>query len=258
MPASTFAFLSEKTGLEFTEGKHLPVLVAQDCDVVHPHYSKEPTVEIVRGTIRKKIDGNLMFAKSGRRLHLEFLRHDGGAPLVLDLSIHERRSIDRRFLEDARPDTTVSITDDGKRTLAGWLAKRYRRDPFPDSFVERIKTQPQADALRDLLKEWGRSVSAISLALDTDEELPSYTPYRLVVYALVPAELYDAKQAEEELQDEFQPLFEQALKGFPGLDVTAVIVVSEGVFTVDDFKKTRRLDFDDLSFREPDAPEPAE
>lgn len=221
---------------------------SQDCDVVHVKYTVEPKVEIIRAVRRKKLDGNLVFAKSARKLQFELSSQDGIEPY--ELSIHERWSVDRRILEDADPDQDISLSEGQKKQLSGWLAKRYRRDAFPDAFVNRLKEQPHSENLRNLFKDWGQWISGVYLVLDTDEDLPPEQPYVAVAWATVLLEDYEDEKTLERLNDEFQPLLEKALGAFTGIEVRDAMVVSEADFSLADIRRTRRMDLDDLSYRD--------
>lgn len=252
LPPSLFGLIARETNLDFIPGQHLALVVSQDCDVVCRTYLTEPTVEIIRATVRPKLDGNLAYAKSSRKLQLELVVPNGTQ--VYELSIHERRLINRRLLMEAGPDKSVEVSDVQKRQLAGWLAKRYRRDAFPDAFIERLQEKKPATELRELFKEWGRWLSGVFVLLDTDDDLPQGQQYGATVWATVPKEYFDDEHILLDLNEIFHPSLAKALESFGGLDVHDTMVVSEEHFTLNDIRHTRKLDLDDLSYRE-DGPE---
>lgn len=251
LPSALFDALRDETGVEFEEKKHCAVVVSQDCDVVHGRYDVEPYVEIVRGVRRQgRPDGNLLFAKSARRLQLQIDTAEGDS--LYEFSALERFRVGRQLLEQAAPDTFLRLSDRDRAQLTAWLVKRYRRAAFPDAFVERLR--PHRSALREVLKDWGDLVTGVFVLLHQKDELPEGTPYTLTVSATVLADRYENEA--QRLQDEFQPELEDALRAVPGLIVEAVVVVSEADFSLDDVRHTAQLDLDDLSLRgdEPTVP----
>jgi hypothetical protein len=252
LPPSSFGILSELSGTEFNPGQHCAVVASQDCDVVHCSYKTEPSVEIVRGVRRKRLDGNLAFGKSGRKLQLEFSTADG--PMVFELSIHERFLVDRRILEDVEPDATVSLSSREKRTLAGWLAKRYKRHAFPDEFNRRLKEQPHSDDIRNLFKAYGQEIEAVFVLLQPeDEELSAGESYVVNLYAVMASEDYDDTETRTRLEEEFINPLEASFGAFTGIELGAAMLVSDEDFSLADIGRTRRMDLDDLSYRD-DSP----
>jgi hypothetical protein len=252
LPPSSFESLSALCGAEFNPGQHCAIVVSQDCDVVHCSYKTEPNVEIVRGVRRKRLDGNLTFGKSGRKLQLELSTADG--PMVFELSIHERYSIDRRILEDTEPDASVSLSNREKRTLAGWLAKRYKRHAFPDEFNRRLKEQPHSDDTRNLFKAYGQEIEAVFVLLQPeDDELPVAESYVVNLWAVMASEDYDDIETRTRLENEFIHPLETSFGGFTGIELGAAMLVSDEDFSLADVGRTRRMDLDDLSYRD-DSP----
>lgn len=248
LPPSLFEKLAELTGLEFSPERHCAIVASQDCDVVHPSYQVEPRVEIIRATRRDRIDGNLLFGKSSRKLQLELTSY--GRVVPFELSVHERCPIDRKILQTPDPDRSTLLTPEQKRQLAGWLAKRYSRHSFPDSFVRRVKERPPADELRDLLKTWGESISGVFLLLNSEDELVSGESYVVTAWVTVPVDDYDDEEMRKNLEDQFLPPLEKVFGAFSGIEMRDVMVVSEADFTLDDLRRTKRMDFDDLSYRD--------
>ena len=247
LPPSLFDTLRQLGSLGSASGDECAVIVSQDCDVVHPQYSVEPTVEVMVAVRRQSLDGNLTYTKSPRRLHMEISTDQG--IFVYELSMRERFFIDRRLLSGVQPHGSIKLSNSQTRQLAGWLSKRYRRDAFPDEFVNRLRQQPQSEALRKLFKKWGGDVTAVFLLLNTEQDLPPTDLYRITVWATVPREEYEQQDKRNRLDEMFQPALEAALSAFPGLEVDGAMVVSDADFSLADVRSTRRLDLDDISYR---------
>ena len=247
MPPSLFGRVSEATALTVESGVSCAVVLSQDCDVVHPSYSQEPTVEIIRATRIARVDGNFTFAKSSRKLHLDF--DQNGTPQPFELSAHERGWVDRRLLEPEKPDPNLKLPEDATRLLARWIARRYRRDSFPDQFVQRLSEKKPNKKLLKLLEKTGEHISGIFVLLNSQEELPPKDDYEVTLWATVPVESFGEEQLRAQLENEFLDELEDILGSFSGIRILDAMVVSEADFSLSDIRNTRKLDYDTLSYR---------
>jgi hypothetical protein len=246
LPSELFQEVGIATHLEFCEGKAYPIVISQDCDVVHHSYSDEPFIEIIRATSVERPDGSLQYAKSSRKLHLELVATDSHKPF--QLSIHERRLIDRKLLEKCGPSKDLTVLPDDIRLLADWISRRYRRDSFPDEFVRRISEKKGKKHLKKLLEAQGKLITGIFLLLNSSRDLTVDTPYKITVYATVRTQTYDDDLQRQHLEDNFLDNFTNLLKNFSGIEVVDYFLVSEAEFSLDDVRNTRRMDFDSISY----------
>jgi hypothetical protein len=246
LPPELFQEVSIATHLEFYEGKAYPIVISQDCDVVHHSYSDEPFIEIIRATFVERSDGSLQSAKSYRKLHLELVATDSHKPF--QLSIHERGLIDRRLLEKYGPSKDLTVLPDDIRLLANWIAQRYRRDSFPDEFMRRISEKKGKKRFKTLLEKQGILITGIFLLLNSFEELTIGTPYEVTIYATVRTQTYDDDLQRQHLEDNFLDNFTDLLKGSSGIEVVNSFLVSEADFSLDDVRNTQRMDFDSISY----------
>ncbi len=248
LPPSLFLALEEVTRLDFKEGESFPVVISQDCDVIHHSYEEEPEVEIIRAVIVESADGNLRHAKSARRLDLDV--QVKGSKRIVRLRAQDKRSLDRRILERAAPDANVTLSDAATRLLAHWLAKRYNRDSFPDEFDRRLHDSPAWATIRKLLAGWGVSISGVFVLVRPDTELPPEKHYELTLWATVPSEYYDDAAIRASLEEKFLDKLTTMLSTVDGIKLVDAMVVSEEDFSVGDIKRNRKMDFDSLSFRD--------
>ena len=248
LPPSLFSAVKEATGLDFKEGESFPVVISQDCDVVHRSYVEEPEVEIIRAVLVPKADGNFRYAKSARRLHLE--AQIKGVPSPVQFASLDKKSIKRPILEGDPPDTQVTLNDPETRLLAAWLAKRYRRDSFPDEFDGRLQRSGALEAMRRLLTRWGGNISGVFVLVRPDKELSPAERYELALWAIVPNELYGNASIRSTLEDDFLVKLTAMLTTVDGITLVDAMVVSDADFTLRDVRQTRRMDFDSLSYRD--------
>ncbi len=254
VPPSLFASLSEATGLEFSPEAHRAIVVSQDCDVAHKNYVVEPRVEIIRGTIIAEANGSLLHGKSLRRLHLNLVAANEAT--AVELSALERREIDRRILEAAGPDSSTPLSRDQCRLVGSWLARRYRRDSFPNEFVRRL--DESSERLERLYKKWGAHFTGVYLLVTPrDDELSANESYVIPsVWVTMRVEEFGKELVRHPLEDDFVPGFKKVFDGIEGVKLKHVMVVSEDAFTLHDVRNTRRLDLDSLSNRGVGEPPP--
>ena len=243
LPPSLFVAVEAATGLSFKEGESFPVVVTQDCDVACDNYEDEPLVEIVRAVLNEKPDGNLRHFKSARRLQVDALVD--GTPRLVQFNTVERRFLDRRILEGAAPDDRITIQPKDVPSLARWIAYRFRRASFPDAFDRRLDSAKKE--LRKLFSAWGDGISAVFVHVHPDNELPDTEVYELTAYLTVLAEVSDA--AYEKLENELLPKCQEILDGIQGITLVDLMLVSEKVFTLDDARQSRRMDFDSITYK---------
>jgi hypothetical protein len=225
----------------------LLVLISQDCDIVCYSYELEPYVELltVRRLQPEEKDGGRFHGKNPRRLQFTLLGPEGNQ--LYEVNIHEKSRIDRKLLETLRPRDDVNLDPDLIRLLARWTAKRYTRSAFPDTFNERCR--PAAPKIAKRFKARGELLTAVFLRLDTLEELPDETDYRVIMSATaLPEDLEDLGTEEEALR--LLREVEEALNDCPGIRVVEAELVSEDDFTLTDVRETLRWDYDFLSYRE--------
>ena len=246
LPPSLFAVAAGSL-LHFAESESFPVVVSQDCDVVDPDYDDEPEVEIVRAKFIQQLDGGFTHAKSARRLHLNVLRD--GAPTPVELSIRERRNMDRQALASVRPSLSLVFAPEERRLIAAWLAHRYRRPSYPDAFVERFTERKKAEKLRALLKKFASPVSGIYVLLRPDSEVEPEVNYEMSLWLTVKPEVFENETQYLQLQVAFFEPFKGILKSLAGITIKNAMLVSEKDFTVHDVANSKRLDFDYLTHR---------
>jgi len=246
LPPPAFDQVSEESGLEFTEQGTLPIVISQDCDVVHSSFEKEPYVEIIRAASVPALDGKYVHAKNPRVLHLPVTWD--GVDLPYGVSIHEKARIDRHLLEEIEPDARAKLSNDNVGMLSDWVARRYVRASFPDEFQRRLGSRKPWARLKSLLAEEGTLVTGVFVRLHTQSELPASEAYRLIVRVTVEGSTFEDEDIRFQLRDDFLERLVDLLEEFDGIKVVEYQLVSEADFSLEDLKNTQRLDFDYLSY----------
>ena len=224
------------------------IVVSQSCDLVHHDLEAEPFAEIIVGQSVAGVNGNLTDGKNPRRLHLR-IESLGSADLVVEIVPSERYYIGRQQFVKIKPDEQRFLIERERRTLASWLAGRYKREALPTTFNQRIvKTQKKRDKIHRRLSE---RVSALLVKLMPNRELPDNEPYHVRLLALVPADDHDPRDA---LENDLQALATQISQD-GSIFVDQMRVVSETEISVALYRQFSLFPLEYLSVRE-DPPHP--
>lgn len=245
LPDPFVQHLTEKSILTPSEHARKFIIASHDCDVTNRSFAAEPAVELLSAEVlpASKKDGNYFWGRNPRYYQLE--RKGAGATTVWQFSIQERLWLPRRHLLDSEPDAALAMPPDDIRRLALWLARRYHRVAFPDEFVDRTKGATQK--LRRPLKKHGDLLTAVFL-LGVDEDLPPETPYEILIYGPMRAEDWsdpEQRASAQVLLNKVEAAFGQS----PGVEVTQSVLCSEADISLDDRRRLRHWDFDDLTIQ---------
>lgn len=223
--------------------------ISHDCDIANENLRAEPTVEFLTGELIDRVDGSFTRAKNARTLHLEFETPEGKKAVAF--AIRNRTEVKKADLADHAPDGKWShASPKGLISLRWWLAARYFRSSFPDSFETRL-TQSKLDQKIDrLLSPHGEAVYGIFLLVDDgagdnrdDEEL-----HELRAVVVYDAESEDAqvskiKKAAEEITAAFKSkLYDNTSRAWRKIELVSCDAASDEVFSFADsriFKQWR-------------------
>ena len=120
-------------------GSKFYVVVSHDCDLTATA-DKEPTVEVVATESIQKLGAN-SHSKNARRLDLEF--QHGKSVKHLMLFAASKKSVDKDVLFRFQPRSDINLNGDGLVILQRWLAARYSRAAFPESFQNHLSVAPK-------------------------------------------------------------------------------------------------------------------
>jgi hypothetical protein len=246
LPASLAKTLHEKDLLPWQLSEdELLIVISHDCDVTNADFHVEPQVEFIRVALLPKSHkhGHYFWAKNPRTYQLE--DPSTGASVVWQFSIHDRVSVPRQFLLNAAPDQQRSLSLHNLKRLRLWLARRYSRVAFPDAFNERIHAATKQ--LRSKLKSKGDLLTAIYL-LVPDKELTTGESYDIIMYGSMRVEDFDVPEKRKEAQKVLDKV-EAALAVCDGIDIKESALRSEAAISLDEVRKLKRWDFDDLTVR---------
>lgn len=244
MPVPLTAKLKDTSGhlIPLTEND-VCIVMSHDCDVTHKSLENEPWTEILRATQAQAPDGNLSYGKNPRRFQFEL--RIGDESQLMEVSTRDRFFIDRSILGKESPDENRTCSRKMAEHLADWLSRRYVRAAFPDEFNQRMA--PALSQIKKALKHHGENVSAVLISCSDWTELTHDRSYDIVLVLLLPTELYDSPKLREKPQQALD-MIQSAIKSKAvGINIVEGHLVAENGISYEDFKISKRLDFDYLS-----------
>lgn len=231
------------------------IVASHDCDIACERLIAEPTVEFLVGALIEKVDGAYTRAKNARTLHLEFQSPDGRK--AASFSIRDRVEVDKTRLADFVPDLTWShISPKALVSLRWWLAARYFRSSFPDSFETRLSRSKLNHKIDQLLTPLGETVHGIFFLVDdgADEGKADAEPHELravIVYdaSADETQIEAAEAAAKKIEGAFRAkLFDPATGVWRDIELVSCECVSDEVFSFAHMRafKQWRLEFRSL------------
>lgn len=199
------------------------VVISQDCDIVRDQQT-EPYIEVVCGSWVPKSQSEFETGRHPRQLSLSCESRD--AHLLLD--IRKRSLVPKRVFVDSQsqsqtsryePDDSLTLSRDSVKLLAAWIADRYTRVAFPDTFNERLsgKTGKTIEALTK--KAISQHVTGVYVMMNTENELPETEPYEVLLWFACRQDIYEESGDDLDSVRKFATEFVAALKECPGVVV---------------------------------------
>jgi hypothetical protein len=148
-------------------GSTCVVVVSHDCDLANDNLDAEPYVEVIVGRMVGAASGNFTWGKAPRTLHYSVQRD--GAPTIVELVATEKRTLSKCDLAQFEPDTRFHLDGRTLAVLRSWLAARYNRAAFADSFVTRMRDTKADAKLARALEAYGQNVSFTYFDVDRGE-----------------------------------------------------------------------------------------
>ncbi|MBM4090961.1 MAG: hypothetical protein FJ276_16290, partial [Planctomycetes bacterium] len=216
----------------------LLIVLSHHCDVTSSSLAAEPFVELLSLKLVSKRDGNLDWGKNPRRY--QFVDSRTSPLLIYEVSVHDRVLVPRDRLLGYKPDSARAIDDETRSRLCRWVAARYTRSAFPDSFNERVG--PAVEQIRPLFKRAGHLLTGVYL-LVVDDELPEGESYRILLIATMLDEDYrdaSARASAQELLDRVEAIMHDC----DGVDIGLTELRSEAELSLHEIRTLKRWDFD--------------
>jgi hypothetical protein len=241
------------------------IIATHDCDLAQLP-DKEPYIEVIIGRRIQNLDGNNTYAKSSRTLHIAF---EGSEPMLAEFVITDKCNIDKTILADFAPEPGFKLSPPYLSTFQLWLASRYRRSAFPDSFERRMKETGLAAKIAKAVKQYGEMITAVFFDVDEGQEIPRATPDDVYVLDIMllhetTPDLNAAENAANTVKKAIEQAFKSKLygassRGWHNIELRYVDVISEETLTYRQSKLLRKWRLDHISLgAEPQQPVLAE
>jgi hypothetical protein len=163
------------------------VVISHDCDLANDNLEIEPNVEVIVGRLVAGANGNFCWGKAPRTLHLMMTRE--GAEVIVELVTTEKRHVAKQVLTgSSKPNVAYALDGKGLAVLRSWLAARYNRAAFPDSFVRRMAETKLNERLAKIIEPRGKLISFVYFDIDKGQllEREDGDPYELSIVLVYP------------------------------------------------------------------------
>lgn len=233
----------------------LCIIATHDCDIC-ADIDVEPLVEYFPLELTEKLDGSAAYGRNPRKLHLPLDRADTST-LTSALDIRHRKELpkaeffQRASLFDAQPAARERVV------LRRWLAARYARSAFADSFETLMR---RVDSKIDVLsKKKGEEIRALYFDLDDNESVERNAEgdiYALAIYVVYPPDTNDEVAAEfaRKVSEIFQAaFFDPTSDAWYGIQLLSCDAICEDSFPLSMALSTKSWRVDHRSYESPDG-----
>ncbi|WP_158756152.1 hypothetical protein [Dyella sp. S184] len=211
----------------------LALLVTHDCDICADD-ALEPDVEFIEASIDQRKEGNLTLGKNPRTLQVE--AKDCTEEIVLQVAIQNRRRMNKQefFSNVTKARHQLALRE--VAVLRRWLAARYTRSAFPNSFQELLDKTKVAEKLDALAKRHGSQIRGVFFDLDNNQLIELSAEKRLhelhiyVVY-LQDSSDDDAERYAKSVEKLFKDAFFDAEEEWTGIRLLSCEPYSEDAFS---------------------------
>lgn len=227
------------------------VVVSHDCDLAERSFELEPIAEVVEGVLLDEANGNFMYAKSPRTLHLPV--NYRGENRYLALRAVTKRVIDRGTLELYEPDQEFVIKDKDRILIGRWQAARYNRAALPNALIERFKAGKVLNAIESRGKSDPEAIAGIFIDYDPGTEISNDNePYELWISVVYLEEKHGAAAHAERIAKELREIIENKYKNngqWRLLDLQKCEAISDLRFSLNSATKMKMIRLDHISNR---------
>lgn len=180
------------------------IVISHSCDLAS---SAEAHVELIIGQQVEETAAKYQNGHSIRSLNLGAELPDGRTDFAL-FQMQDRKMIPKADLESSVPWVEVQYAKPQRDLLRRWMAQRYSRSEFPDSFVTWLKDTGVEGRLEKLAKKHSAALVGIYFDLDDDSERDSPDdPYSLGVTVVYKEDVEGAEEVAAGVVDQITLAF---------------------------------------------------
>lgn len=249
-PNDIFALKKYFTEIPQDEGVYL-IVASQSCDVC-ASVENEPFIEFSVARKVEKIDGNFLFNKNPRKLHLEAndnYHMDAIHPIYLELISHEKIKLRKEDIQkkyqEIEPCKYLKLSQNIVQQYVGWLASRYNRPALPTEFERRFNSQWNKSKRDKIVEKSNEFLLGIYVDISPDKEIEINEKYVVsLLFLTTPSISNEDMNAIEELAKKYQECLEAA-----NITVARKDIKSENQVSIASFKAYKRFYLDYLSYK---------
>lgn len=227
---------------------HRVLVISHSCDIASDG-NIEPKVELLIGSIVEQADATHQNGHSIRTLHLG--AEGPTATEWVQYGIAQRREISKAHLLRHEPSSERRYTGEQRALLRRWLAQRYARCEFPDTFINWLSESGVGRPFEKLGKQNSEHLVGIYFDFDDDSERDDPNdPYALGINLVYDASSADHATAADHVREGLKDLFAQRCKPnseWRWIELTYCDVLSEEVFNLRAARTFRRWRFEHRS-----------
>lgn len=226
------------------------IVASQSCDICASSET-EPYIEFSIARRLENTDGNFMFNKNPRRLHLTATRcGDKISKLSLELLIHEKFSIlksDIEKIKKIKPCENIELTQETIQQYANWLASRYNRPALPTKFEQLFNQQWKKSKREKASEKYSEHILGIYVDIYPDRDITENEVYQVQLLFLISPEIENDDNVMSEinkLANEYVNNLEEA-----GMTIVDMIIATKKKISLATFSKYKRFNLDSLSYK---------
>lgn len=237
---------------DIPEGEIYLITASQSCDACASE-DKEEFIEFSIARAIEKVDGNYLYNKNPRRLHLKAEINDADEEfktLCLELLAQEKIRLKKKDIEEIkkiRPCRNITLRDTTISQYANWLAARYNRPALPSAFEKRFNdawNRGNRDKKMDRVSE---SVIGVYVDIFPDKELNDTQNYDIDLLFLITEKVKEDSDFFQEIKA-LAEVYKQALTD-ANCNLGGVIIKTKQEVSIATLESYKRLIYDNLSYK---------
>jgi hypothetical protein len=203
------------------------IVVSQDCDVVQGDFDKEPLVEVVLATKKKKPFDAYRCLRNPRVLHLELRDSATSNDVSVEIQAGRRGYIAHESLLAFSP-ASLAADENAVLEIATFLARRYLRNARPELFDRRLGDAiKQLEALLAHEVPNGHIFDVLFEIQPNSEDVRDDEPYVVKVYGVLKDrfDVFEKDEATRTAMDSISRSIWDILLSCDGIEVDSVSIV---------------------------------
>ncbi len=235
------------------------VVISHDCDLAN---KDEKFIEVIVARVLQHSVNIYENAQNPRQLHLKYFKKVDNKEQYLGLTQVDKQQVDKNKFDAIinNIDSNMVLEDKEKRILKQWLAARYGRPAFPNSFENRLRKKNGKENVKNLIAKTLKPNSKYLVGLFFDLEEDRFNELTDVPYNLSIFVVYDAtdggenaRKAADTIADDIKELFHQAY-GKPGTATEIALekctAIADTYFSLADLRRMDQWSLEYISLSE--------